>query len=101
MLAKSSLLILVLIGMSRAEIYPAIPLLPEDPGIRYDDGGEESKVFIEAFYDIICPDSDYSWPILKDVLDHYGSDLAIVIQQSPLTYHRHSHMATQVGIRAN
>ena len=63
--------------------------MSEDPGIRYDDGGSESQVLLEAFLECLCSDSEYAWPILKNVSEHYGTDLALVIHQSPLPYHRH------------
>ncbi|KAK1441030.1 hypothetical protein QVD17_06866 [Tagetes erecta] len=47
-----------------------------------------STVFIEAFYDPVCPDSRGSWPPLKQALDHYGPALvSLIVHPFPLPYH--------------
>ena len=80
-------------------IVPPIPILPDEPGIRYDSGGSATQVTIEAFLEPLCSDSRQAFPVLTNLSEHYGSELALVVHFYPLAYHRHSHLATQVGLR--
>lgn len=52
-------------------------------------------IFIEAFFDPVCPDSRDSWPPLKKVLDHYGSRVRLVIHLLPLPYHDNAYATSR------
>lgn len=41
-------------------------------------------ILIEAFVDPVCPDSRDAWPALKQVLQQYGSRVALVVHLLPL-----------------
>lgn len=49
-----------------------------------DTAEGEEKVFIEAFFDPVCPDSRDSWPPLKKVVDEYASRVSLVVHTFPL-----------------
>jgi hypothetical protein len=42
---------------------------------------------IEAFFDPVCPDSRDSWAPLKKALQHYGTNVTLVVHPFPLPYH--------------
>ncbi|XP_076955184.1 uncharacterized protein LOC143629926 [Bidens hawaiensis] len=47
-----------------------------------------ATVFIEAYFDPVCPDSRDSWPPLKQAVDYYGSGLvSLIVHPFPLPYH--------------
>ncbi|XP_076949241.1 uncharacterized protein LOC143621815 [Bidens hawaiensis] len=47
-----------------------------------------ATVFIEAYFDPVCPDSRDSWPPLKQAVDYYGSRLvSLIVHPFPLPYH--------------
>ncbi|KAK7409897.1 hypothetical protein VNO78_00281 [Psophocarpus tetragonolobus] len=58
-------------------------------GFIYGKGSLDlsDTVFIEAFYDPVCPDSRDSWPPLKQALSHYGSRVSLLLHLLPLPYH--------------
>ncbi|KAK6131317.1 hypothetical protein DH2020_034946 [Rehmannia glutinosa] len=62
--------------------------IPQQDGFWYGEKrAEEGKVFIEAFFDPVCPDSRDSWPPLKKALNQYGSRVTLVVHTFPLPYH--------------
>jgi protein-disulfide isomerase len=52
-------------------------------------------ILIEAFFDPICPDSRDGWPPLKQVLEHYGSRVHLVVHLLPLPYHDHAFVSSR------
>jgi len=55
-----------------------------------------SKIEIEVFLDLICPDSTRAWETLKEVSKNYcAEDVAIRIRQYPLPYHRNAYLASK------
>jgi len=55
----------------------------------YRKGNPAAPILLEAFYDFQCPDSGADWPIIKQVLDHYGPDKVYFIMYIyPLWQHR-------------
>jgi hypothetical protein len=87
----------VLVGcVSGYNIAPPIPVEGTTPGIRYMPASTIPEVTLEIFIDLNCPDSRDGWAILKLVLSRYGSDkLNLVMQQTPLPYHRNAFLCTQ------
>ncbi len=56
-----------------------------------------SKVVIDFYVDLVCPDSARAFPTLQDVVAHFsGEDLAVFLHQFPLPYHRNGHLLAQV-----
>ena len=55
-------------------------------GFVYEKNHRDNSetIFIEAFYDPVCPDSRDSWPPLKKALHHYGSRASLVVHLLPL-----------------
>ena len=56
-----------------------------------------APVVLEAFYDLLCPDSKASWPIIKQVLAAYESSgqLYFLMHTFPLPYHTWSFIANE------
>lgn len=78
------LLLLLLFSLIAAQ--SSIP--SEQDGFWYGErSGKEESVFIEAFFDPVCPDSRDSWPPLKKALQKYGSRAKLVVHTFPLPYH--------------
>ena len=65
--------------------------------VRLDPTSVGAQVKLEAFLELNCPDSSYSWPILKELQENYGPEnLEVVIHHVPLPYHRQAFICTQV-----
>ncbi|KAF8769588.1 hypothetical protein HU200_006180 [Digitaria exilis] len=47
-------------------------------------------VVVEAFLDPLCPDSRDTWPPLKEVVDHYGGRVSVVVHLFPLPSHSYA-----------
>jgi protein-disulfide isomerase len=53
---------------------------------------------LEAYFDFQCPDSAASWPIIKQVLQHYGPhQLQFVMHMLALPYHHNSFLLQKAG----
>lgn len=65
----------------------SIPTAADGFWYGQDKAEGEEKVFIEAFFDPVCPDSRDSWPPLKKVVDEYASRVSLVVHTFPLPYH--------------
>ncbi|KAG0453899.1 hypothetical protein HPP92_025203 [Vanilla planifolia] len=74
---------------------------------RYDgfpygvESGIGSKIFVEAFFDPLCPDSRDSWPPLKKILSEYYPHIFFVVHPFPLPYHDNSFVACRALHTAN
>merc|ERR1711871_515047 len=70
---------------------------------RYDGFVRGSgQIVIEAYYDLMCPDSRQSWPTMKALVDQaFPGKVALVVHTFPLPYHRWSFTAAQGGHFAN
>lgn len=87
---------LTLLSVVSAQVTAPIPILDRDPGIRLDAESSGAAVKLEAFIELICSDSNYSYPILKQLQEHYGPDnLEVVIHQLALPYHRQAMLTVQ------
>ena len=87
-----------IIGVSGilSQIYTPIPLLSEYPGFQLDPSSS-GNVTIEAFFDLMCPDSADSWVTVQDVADHYGPEkINIRIHIFQLPYYRNTFLVSQV-----
>ncbi|KAF8691362.1 hypothetical protein HU200_040493 [Digitaria exilis] len=52
-------------------------------------------VVVEAFLDPLCPDSRDTWPTLKEVVDHYGGRVSVVVHLFPLPSHSYAFIVCQ------
>jgi hypothetical protein len=68
-----------------------IPNRPD--GYMY--GSTSSPVILEAFYDLLCPDSAASWPTIQQVVGNYEGQLGFIFHTFPLPYHTFSFIANQ------
>ena len=54
----------------------------------YRLGSTDAPLLLEAFYDLMCPDSAASWPTVQEVMTHYGPDkLQFILHRFPLPHH--------------
>ena len=74
-----------------------VPIPSRPQGFPYDQSSCEAPVHLEAFMDLICPDSKAAFPTLLEVADHYGQVLSLNMLMFPLPYHRVAYLASQVG----
>eukprot|EP01098_Paradermamoeba_levis_P006149 TRINITY_DN2553_c0_g1_i1.p1 TRINITY_DN2553_c0_g1~~TRINITY_DN2553_c0_g1_i1.p1 ORF type:complete len:225 (+),score=50.15 TRINITY_DN2553_c0_g1_i1:108-782(+) len=69
--------------------------------VTYDGhrlGNLSAQVTVEAFFDFLCPDSKAAWPIVQQVLSHYGPEkVQLILHVFPLPYHRNAFLAAQAG----
>ncbi|XP_062506770.1 uncharacterized protein LOC134183292 [Corticium candelabrum] len=79
-------LVLAILGLSVAQV----PVPSHVPGFVIQNGSESAHVVIDAFYDLLCPDSKANWPILQKVMDHYKDDVRVRLVLFPLPYHHHA-----------
>ena len=79
-------------------IVPPIPVSGRLPAIRYNPSNHASpgKVTYEAFLNLICPDIDAAWPVIKQVEAYYGSDISVIVHPFSLAYHVWSHLVNEV-----
>jgi len=68
-----------------------IPTRPDGYGL----GISTAPVVLEAFYDLLCPDSKATWPVIQQVIDHYGRNLYFIFHTFPLPYHTFAFIANQ------
>lgn len=62
-----------------------VPIPQKLDGFWYENRPSEAdSIFIEAFFDPVCPDSRDSWPGLKQALHHYGSRVTLLVHTFPL-----------------
>jgi hypothetical protein len=61
----------------------------------YTNGPAGAPVVIDAFVDMLCPDSAATWPMLLELPEHYGDNLQLNFHTFPLPYHTWSFIANQ------
>lgn len=77
---------------------PPIPVRP--PGYR--KGSPSAPVRLEAFVDLLCPDSKAAWPVIQDVYNSYTGDvLELVVHLFPLPYHTNAFATAQSALVVN
>jgi len=96
MIAKTLLLTLFVISAFSEQMMD-IPNAPDGYSIG---GGIRAPVRIEAFFDLLCPDSLASWniiwPILTRQFDIWNNQtLRFTVHGFPLNYHRNAHIVHQ------
>ncbi|GFP97734.1 hypothetical protein PHJA_001917500 [Phtheirospermum japonicum] len=71
--------------------------MPEQDGFWYGQNraNQEGQVFVEAFFDPLCPNSRDSWPPLKKAIQQYGSRVKLVVHIFPLPYHDNAFVASR------
>lgn len=73
-----------------------LPIPSRFDGFVYTNSqASPDSIFIEAFFDPVCPDSRDAWPPLKQLLDHYGSRLSLVVHPFALPYHDNAFVASR------
>ncbi|KAM7252989.1 hypothetical protein ACFE04_025607 [Oxalis oulophora] len=83
LLIASFLLIATQWSVHEAQVPPS-----ERDGFMYTSHPLDSHtIFIDAFFDPVCPDSRDAWPPLKQAIQHYGSRVSLLIHLLPLPYH--------------
>ncbi|KAJ8044075.1 hypothetical protein HOLleu_11439 [Holothuria leucospilota] len=70
-----------------------IPRGTQGQGFPYSRSACDAKVEIDVFLDLTCPDSKAAFPVLKQVADHFGDQVALQSYMFPLPYHRASYLA--------
>jgi len=68
-----------------------IPTRPDG----YASGPANAPVVLEAFFDLLCPDSAASWPTIQQVMANYNGQLYFIFHTFPLPYHTFSFIANQ------
>ncbi|KAL5778264.1 hypothetical protein ACOSP7_011190 [Xanthoceras sorbifolium] len=102
LLLQSVLLSFVILSSSKW-IVKAQSLPPTKPdGFVYKNRRVDlDTIVVEAFFDPVCPDSRDAWPPLKQVLDHYGSRVSLVVHLLPLPYHDNAYATSRALHIAN
>ena len=54
-----------------------------------------APVVLEAFFDLLCPDSKAAWPTVKQVLSAYPDTVYFLLHTFPLPYHTWSFIANE------
>ncbi|XP_071491375.1 uncharacterized protein [Diadema antillarum] len=86
----------VLLGVVVGQVTCQAPIPPRPPGFVYCAASGDCPVVLEAFVDLICPDSKAAWPVYKEVANYYGNvTLKFSALLFPLPYHRAAMMAAQ------
>ena len=69
----------------------------EPPGFLYKEGKKEAPVLMEAFMDLLCPQSKQAYPTLKAIAEGYGPDsVRFVFHLFPLPFHTFAFTAAKV-----
>ena len=79
--------------MSSASAQTPIPSRPD--GYALGSGPATAPVVLDAFFDLLCPDSAASWPTVKKVIAAYPEQLYFLLHTFPLPYHTNSFIANQ------
>ena len=90
---KSFLLLTLCLFASLVMAQVPIPNRPD--GYALSTGPATAPVVIDAFFDLLCPDSKAAWPIVKSVIAAYPSQLYLLLHTFPLPYHTNSFIANQ------
>jgi len=93
LLVSVSVLLFALSLMSASTAQTPIPTRPD--GYALGKAAATAPIVLDAFYDLLCPDSAASWPTIKQVVAAYPSDLYFLLHTFPLPYHTNSFIANQ------
>ncbi len=77
---------------------PPITIPDTEPGDHLDPAAAGAPIRVDAFLETLCPDSQFAWPVVQQVAQHYGPEVVdVVVHQFPLPYHRWGYLTTQVS----
>jgi hypothetical protein len=79
--------------MSSTSAQTPIPSRPD--GYALGSGPATAPVVLDAFFDLLCPDSSAAWPTIKKVIAVYPTQLYFLLHTFPLPYHTNSFIANQ------
>ncbi|KAJ7544314.1 hypothetical protein O6H91_09G073700 [Diphasiastrum complanatum] len=87
--------VMVLVGMvvmaiMSQKIRAQFPIPARYDGFVYTQRSLPNPVLLEAFFDPLCPDSRDAWPVIKKLVEYYGTDLELILHTFPLPYHHNS-----------
>ena len=89
----SSLLVLCALAfVSHAQV--PIPNRPDGYALSLT-APATAPVVLEAFFDLLCPDSKAAWPVVKQLLEHYPQSVYFLMHTFPLPYHTFSFLANE------
>jgi len=77
--------------LSSVSAQAPIPYRPDG----YAIGPYNAPVVVDAFVDLLCPDSAAAWPTLLQVTQHYGNNVQLLAHTFPLPYHTNAFIANQ------
>jgi hypothetical protein len=75
-------LIISFASFSLAQLQTHVPSVPV--GVVVQNGTESTHIQLDAFYDLLCPDSKSNWPILQELMSHFKDELRVRIILFPL-----------------
>jgi hypothetical protein len=75
-----------------------LPIPGKPPGFTVGLGSADAGVQLEAFVDLLCPDSRSAYPGLKKLAEHYESQqFRVKFVLFPLPYHQHAFAAAEAA----
>ena len=90
------LLLLVLAAvMLAAPAIAQVPIPTRPDGYALGTAPASSPVVVDAFFDLLCPDSKAAWPTVKALIAAYPSQLYVLLHTFPLPYHTNAFIANQ------
>eukprot|EP01102_Stenamoeba_stenopodia_P012519 TRINITY_DN396_c0_g1_i1.p1 TRINITY_DN396_c0_g1~~TRINITY_DN396_c0_g1_i1.p1 ORF type:complete len:247 (-),score=43.20 TRINITY_DN396_c0_g1_i1:100-840(-) len=63
----------------------------------YSINSPVAPIWLEAYYDFLCPDSAATWPVIQDVLRQWGDSIWFRLHVFPLPYHHNAFLAAKAG----
>jgi len=87
-----SLLFLAILSTS---VLSQVPIPTRPDGYALGTGPATSPVVVDAFFDLLCPDSKAAWPVVKSVIAAYPENLYFLLHTFPLPYHTNAFIANQ------
>jgi len=81
------LVLCALVFLASAQV--PIPNRPDGYALS-PDAPATAPVVLEAFFDLLCPDSKAVWPTIKQVLSQYPQTVYFLMHTFPLPYHTYS-----------
>eukprot|EP00128_Syssomonas_multiformis_P010911 Colp12_sorted_trinity150504_noHs@5050 len=90
---KTLLLLSALVALCAAQV----PIPSRPPGLTYS-GKADAPIQLDAFLDLLCPDSKAAWPTLKALATSYGNEtFRLNVHLFPLPYHHNAFIATRAA----
>merc|ERR1719435_281335 len=103
MIFRTALIAVLLTSVySYVHVQAPIPILASPPGwsLSYQNGTaatpHPSAIVVEVMLDLVCPDSNLTWHVMKRLREEYEpKDLTVVIHMYALPYHRNAYILKQ------